>query len=74
MGLTLLALIGAFFYRVLWEGGGGAMKERITLAILVVCWLAAGLYNPLLFNPIAGINYSAFAILASLARKEVPIT
>jgi hypothetical protein len=73
LGVTLLGLLTAFYFRDLWWKTRSPLKERAAIAAMLAFWIAAGLYNPLLFNPIAGVVYSAFAVLASIAKQPLRI-
>lgn len=70
-GLTLLALLTAYAFSDLWWRTRAPLKDRLAIAGLLAFWLAAGLYNPLLFHPVAGVIYASFATLAAMARELV---
>jgi hypothetical protein len=67
VGAALLVLLAAYYYSDLWWTPTMPLKDRWVITAMIVAWFSAGLYNPLLFHPVAGVNYAAFATLASLA-------
>ena len=68
-GLTFLFVLGAYYYSDLWWRPRSSLKDRVAVAGLLGFWICAGLYNPLLLHPVAGVNYAVFAALASVAHK-----
>jgi len=46
----------------------------LAIATMLVFWIAAGLYNPLLFHPVAGVNYAVLAALAALTPSRSSCT
>ena len=69
LGILFFFALGAFYYRGLWWRSTVAFGDRIGLALLLLAWLAAGLSNPLLFHPVAGINYALIATLGAFAGQ-----
>ena len=70
LGMFLLVALGAFYYSDLWWNSSLSVSDRLGIGLLLGFWIAAGLYNPLLFHPIAGVNYAAFATLAGIKSKQ----
>ena len=70
LGTTLLFLLVAYCYRALWWKSILAASDRIGIGLLLCSWLAAGLYNPLLFHPIAGVIYASLSALAAIPSKN----
>lgn len=66
VGLTLLFCFAAWYYQKLWWKGHLRSADKLSLLVLLACWIAGGLTNPLLFHPIAGVNYATLAALAAL--------
>ena len=65
-GMGLLAALIVWYYRDLWSRDEAPLSDRLAITTLLLCWFAVGLYNPLLLNPVAGVNYMTFAALAAL--------
>ena len=76
VGMTLILGLTAYYYRNLWWNSPLNIPDRIGIGLLLCFWIAAGLSNPLLFNPIAGVNYATLATLAEMAGRKTnsPIT
>ena len=80
VGVALILLMGAWFYTDLWWSGKLRLFDRLALILLLAFWVAGGLTNPLLFHPIAGLNYAALAALAGLngahlrSATELPVS
>jgi len=66
IGMILLVALILWYYRKLWRKGSQPLADRAAITILLFCWFAVGLYNPLLLNPVAGVSYITFAALADL--------
>ncbi|MBB5063620.1 O-antigen ligase [Granulicella mallensis] len=64
VGMLLLALLTAFYYRTLWWKSQVRTLERVSILLLLMAWIAGGLSNPIVFLPIAGINFAALRLLA----------
>lgn len=63
VGLLFLAGLLAAYYKRLWLPGTMRLGDRLAILGLLLAWLAAGAGNPLLFQPVAGVNYAALAAL-----------
>ena len=72
IGMAFLLAIGVYYYQRLWWKSPLSPSDRIGVGLLLGFWVAAGTSNPLLFHPIAGVNYATLAILAAISSKEVP--
>ncbi len=70
VGIFFFVLLGGFYYSDLWWRSSLAWSDRLGIELLLACWLSAGLTNPLLFHPVAGVNYATLATLAGVASKE----
>jgi hypothetical protein len=68
--MALLCALVTWYYRRIWTAGSLSAADRIGLGTLVLFWLAAGLYNPLLLNPIASIIYASLATLSALGNED----
>ena len=71
VGIALLLLLGLYYYSDLWWRSELSARDRIGITVMIISWLSAGLYNPLLFHPIAGINYAVFGAMAGLRRERL---
>ena len=69
LGMLFLGGLLTSYYKALWTPGTMPLQDRIAIMVLLLLWLAAGAGNPLLFQPVAGVNY---ACLAALCRIFVP--
>ncbi len=67
VGMLLLVSLTALYYRTLWWNSRLRPLERVSIFLLLVTWISGGLSNPILFLPIAGIN---FALLKLLAEQD----
>ena len=70
LGMVFLLALASYYYRALWWRSSMSPRDRIGLTLLLLFWLAAGLSNPLLFHPVAGINYATLAMLAGMAARQ----
>jgi hypothetical protein len=71
VGTTFLILLGAYYYSGLWWNSVLTLPDRVGIGLLILFWLAAGFTNPLLFHPIAGVNYATLATVSGIASKKV---
>ena len=46
------------------------MPDRVGLGVMLIVWLAAGLYNPLVESPQVSMAYASLAAMSALNRKE----
>jgi hypothetical protein len=69
VGLGLLCLLGIFYYRRLLWNAVLSWPDRLAIFALLLFWLGAGLANPLLTTPVAGVNYAALAALCGIASR-----
>jgi O-antigen ligase len=56
-GLTLLGLLCFYYYQGLWRRASRGALNKAVILVLLCAWLAAGLFNPLLLNPVGAISY-----------------
>jgi hypothetical protein len=68
VGMFLLASLMIYYYKRLWTPGTIPFRDRIAIMVLLLLWLAAGTGNPLLFQPVAGVNYACLAALCGVFR------
>jgi O-antigen ligase len=74
VGLAFLLGLLVFYFRNLFRPGYMRTSDRLCILVLLLAWLAAGAGNPLLFQPVAGVNYAALAALCTvLAPRSVQI-
>ena len=66
VGMTFfLVLLGWYYRRILMNGYLSAV-DRVGLGTLLVIWIAAGLYNPLLEGAVASVTYATLATMSGL--------
>ena len=70
LGMVFLLFVGAYYYQKLWWCSPLNQPDRIGIGLLLACWIAAGTSNPLLFHPVAGVNYAALATLAGMRSRK----
>lgn len=66
VGMLFLAGLMILYYKRLWTPGTMRLRDRIAIMALLLFWLAAGAGNPLLFQPVAGVNYACLAALCGV--------
>ena len=59
-----------WYFDDLWLRSNLSWVGRMSIALLLLTWIAGGFSNPIIFNPIAGIVY---ALLASLTTFEAQV-
>ncbi len=69
-GLAFLAVLAAYYFSDLWWRPRARLRERFPIVVMLLFWLTAGLYNPLLFHPIAGILYASLATLSTISEES----
>jgi hypothetical protein len=70
IGVALFILLAAFYYSDLWWNSPLNYADRTGIGLLLFFWIAAGFSNPLLFHPLAGVNYATIAVLAGIGSKR----
>ena len=71
VGLLLIVALAVYYFRPLWRGSIGTLGLRASLALLLLFWLTAGLYNPMLLNSAAAMSYAVLRELSGLSGSEV---
>lgn len=66
VGMLFLASLVVLYYKRLWTPGSMPLRDRLAIMALLLFWLAAGTGNPLLFQPVAGVNYACLAALCGV--------
>ena len=66
VGMLSLAGLMMYYYKRLWTPGTMPLRDRVAIMALLLLWLAAGVGNPLLFQPVAGVNYACLAALCGV--------
>lgn len=69
-GTTLLAFLCAFYLRCLWPENRSELFRKSILCLLLLGWLASGLFNPLLMNPVGALSYASIMCMGSLTPFE----
>ena len=69
IGLLLISTLAFYYFRPLWRGSTTTLGRRASLGLLLVVWLAAGLYNPMLLNSAAAMSYAILRELAGFHEK-----
>lgn len=72
VGLVGFATLLLWYFRALWWRSQVELRDGLSLGLLLLCWLAAGFYNPLLLNPVASVIYAMLAVLTSVACLPLP--
>lgn len=70
VGMLFLAGLMTVYYKRLWTRDTMPLRERISIMILLLLWLSAGFGNPLLFQPVAGVNYACIAALCGVFGRN----
>lgn len=74
VGLLLLCLIAIYYFRSLWRSGGLRMvlgpRQRICVFLLLLIYLAGGLFNPSLFNSAAAMSYAAIKAFTDQQEED----
>jgi hypothetical protein len=66
-GLLLMGVLLLFYYYPLWSNGRSFSSHRLGLIIILFGWLAAGLFNPMLFNSAAAMSYASISALSEIS-------
>ena len=72
VGILFLVGLLVVYYRQLWTPRTMRLSDRLCILVLLAAWLAAGAGNPLLFQPVAGVNYAALAALCGVVSRQAP--
>lgn len=70
IGVTFFIALGGYYYNKLWWQSSLNLPDRLGICLLLGFWIAAGITNPLLFHPLAGINYATLATLSEIPSKR----
>jgi hypothetical protein len=70
VGLLLMGVLLLSYYYPLWSNGGVLSGHRLSLIIVLFAWLAAGLFNPMLFNSAAAMSYAAISALSEISSER----
>jgi hypothetical protein len=71
LGIFFFIVLGGYYYRELWWKSTLSLPDQLGICLLLAFWIAAGLTNPLLFHPLAGVNYATLATLSAMdATKQ----
>ena len=70
LGIVLMSGFVIWCYRRLFWKRVMPIRNRIGLGGMLLFWLAAGLYNPMLLNAVAGVAYSSLATLVLLEGED----
>ncbi|NYF91230.1 O-antigen ligase family protein [Tunturiibacter empetritectus] len=71
IGLLLMGvLLLLYYYPLLWSKGRFFSSHRFGLIIILFGWLAAGLFNPMLFNSAAAMSYAAINALSEISSES----
>lgn len=65
VGISLLSLMGVLYFRDIWRLKGVSFSHQMSVFIILMAWVGAGLFNPLLINSAAAVSYSALMVLGS---------
>ena len=70
VGIAFFLLLLIWYYRRLFVSGPLLMPDRLGLGLLLIVWIAAGLYNPLLESPVASVSYACLATMSALGERS----
>ena len=73
-GMLSFMLLLAWYYRRLLVRGPLPGADRLGLGVMLIVWLAAGLYNPLLESASVSIAYASLAAMTSLEPEPAENT
>lgn len=68
-GLLLMTSLLVLYFQPLWKGSPATLGRRVSLGLLLLVWLTAGLYNPMLLNSAAALSYAVLRELAGLSEE-----
>ena len=71
VGMCFYIALALYYYSRLWWNSPLLSLDRLGIFLLLMFWFAAGFTNPLLFHPVAGVNYAMLAILSKLTARDV---
>jgi hypothetical protein len=66
VGLVLLTGLGILYFRHLLPTSLRHSAPKLSLILLLIIWLAAGLFNPLLLNPAGAVSYGAIMAMGKI--------
>jgi len=72
VGILVFAAYLAYYFRAIVPRRKEQVAERGAAFFLLLVWLAAGLFNPLLLTSTAGVSYAAILCVGTIGRKEHP--
>jgi O-antigen ligase len=72
LGLLILSALCMFYFRELWPRSRSELAGKVAVLFLLLCWLAAGLFNPLLLNPVGAVSYASLLCLGRMAGTPDP--
>jgi hypothetical protein len=72
VGVTLLAILGCFFFREMWPRSVSQLRAKGAVFLLLLAWLSAGLFNPLLISSTASVSYALLMALLYLPDEPAP--
>ena len=70
LGMTFFVILLAWYYRRIFFRGPASLADRLGLGTLLISWLAAGLYNPLLESAAVSVAYASLAAMSALERTD----
>jgi len=66
VGMLVFAILCLLYFRCLWPRNRSEVTNKTGLILLLVAWLASGLFNPLLINPVGAVTYAAIMCMGCL--------
>ena len=66
VGLTLMVMLLALYFAPLWPRTWQAVPRKLGLLAILMVWLAAGLFNPMLLSSAAAMSYAFIRCLAGI--------
>jgi hypothetical protein len=67
-GLSLLTL---YYFRDLWPQPGRGVIQSLGLAVVLLMWICAGLFNPEVVSSAASVSYAAISAMAGIGARGV---
>ncbi len=74
VGTILLGILTAYYFEALWPNERRSFNRKANLAGLLILWLLAGLFNPMLLNSAAAMSYAAIRALAFVNDRLDPFS
>jgi hypothetical protein len=74
VGIVFLLGLTFYYFRDLWPRQGREWMQSFALAMILIGWICAGLFNPEVISSAASVSYAAIAAMAGLKRTQPDIS